>query len=261
VIAQAMRSEAISGRTSLEGHVAVVTGGSQGIGRTVAEMLASAGADIVLNYFCATAEEVEQVSQSIREVGRRALAVEADVTSRVEVAAMVERAVDEFGRIDIVVNNAGLSAECPLEELTDEVWDRVLAVNLKGQFLVCQAVVPIMRATGYGRIVNIASEQGLIGAVDMSAYCASKAGIFGLTKALARELAPAGILVNCIAPGPVDTAMLADRDRTPELMSRIPLGRIGRPEEIAFAVLFLASPQTSWTTGQILSPNGGVVMQ
>jgi len=215
----------------------------------------------VLNHLGATAETVEQVSVSVRAFGRRVVAIEADVACRAEVAEMVERAVGEFGRIDILVNNAGISPECPLQETTDEVWDRVHAVNLKGQFLVCQAVVPFMRSAGYGRIINIASEQGLIGAVDMSAYCASKAGIFGLTKALARELAPAGILVNCIAPGPVDTAMLADRDRTPELASRIPLGRIGRPDEIAFAVLFLASPQSSWTTGQILSPNGGVVMQ
>jgi 3-oxoacyl-[acyl-carrier protein] reductase len=214
----------------------------------------------VLNHLGATAETVDRVSASVRAAGRRVVAVEADVASLPAVAAMVERALGEFGRIDILVNNAGISPECPLQETTEEVWDRVLAVNLKGQFLLCQAVVPFMRSAGYGRIINIASEQGLIGAVDMSAYCASKAGIFGLTKALARELAPAGILVNCIAPGPVDTAMLAERDRTPELASRIPLGRIGRPEEIAFAVLFLASPQSSWTTGQILSPNGGVVM-
>lgn len=248
-------------RVSLDGQVAGVTGASQGIGRAIAEVLASAGADIVLNHFGATAERVGQVSRRIREVGRAVVAIEADVASRAEVAAMVQRAFDEFGRIDILVNNAGISPECPLHEMTDDIWDRVLAVNLKGQFLVCQAVVPLMRSAGYGRIVNIASEQGLIGAVDMSAYCASKAGVFGLTKALARELAPAGILVNCVAPGPVDTAMLADRDRTSELTSRIPLGRIGRPEEIAFAVLLLASPQTSWTTGQIYSPNGGVVMQ
>jgi 3-oxoacyl-[acyl-carrier protein] reductase len=215
----------------------------------------------VLNHLGATAETIEQVSASVRAAGRRVVAVEADVANRAEVAAMVERAVGEFGRIDIVVNNAGISPERPLQDTTDDVWDRVLAVNLKGQFLVCQAVVPFMRSAGYGRIINIASEQGLIGAVDMSAYCASKAGIFGLTKALARELAPAGILVNCIAPGPVDTAMLADTERTPEMASKIPLGRIGRPEEIAFAALFLASPQSSWTTGQIVSPNGGVVMQ
>jgi len=248
-------------RADLHGQVALVTGASQGIGLAIAEMLAAAGADIVLNHFGATAEIVGQASRSVRESGRRVLAVEADVASRAEVAAMVKRAVEEFGRIDVLVNNAGIAPECPLQDLTDEIWDRVLSVNLKAQFLVCQAVVPHMRAAGYGRIVNIASEQGLIGAVDMSAYCASKAGIFGLTKALARELAPSGILVNCIAPGPVDTTLLADRDRTPELASRIPLGRIGRPDEIAFAVLFLASPQTSWTTGQIHSPNGGIVMQ
>jgi len=246
---------------SLHGQVAVVTGGSQGIGQAIAEMLASAGADIVLNHFGATAARVEQVSRRIRGIGRTVVAIEADIACRAEVAAMVEHAFDQFGRIDILVNNAGISPECPLHEMTDDIWDRVLAVNLKGQFLVCQAVVPLMRSAGYGRIINIASEQGLIGAADMSAYCASKAEVFGLTKALARELAPAGILVNCVAPGPVDTAMLADRDRTPELTRRIPLGRIGRPEEIVFAVLFLASPQNSWTTGQIHSPNGGVVMQ
>jgi len=248
-------------RADLHGQVALVTGASQGIGLAIAEMLAAAGADIVLNHFGAAAETVGQASRSVRESGRRVLAVEADVASRAEVAAMVKRAVEEFGRIDVLVNNAGIAPECPLQDLTDEIWDRVLSVNLKAQFLVCQAVVPHMRAAGYGRIINIASEQGLIGAVDMSAYCASKAGIFGLTKALARELAPSGILVNCIAPGPVDTTLLADRDRTPELANRIPLGRIGRPDEIAFAVLFLASPQTSWTTGQIHSPNGGIVMQ
>jgi 3-oxoacyl-[acyl-carrier protein] reductase len=257
----AIQPDLIGLRMSLDGQVALVTGGSQGIGRAIAEMLASAGADIVLNHFGATAERVEQVSRCIRKLGRRVVAIEADVASRAEVAAMVKHAIDEFGRIDVLVNNAGISPECPLNETTDDIWDRVLAVNLKGQFLLCQAVVPLMRSAGYGRIINIASEQGFIGAVDMSAYCASKAGVFGLTKALARELAPSGILVNCVAPGPVDTAMLADRDRTAELTSRIPLGRIGRPEEIAFAVLFLASPQTSWTTGQIHSPNGGVVMQ
>ena len=247
--------------TDLRGQVALITGASQGIGWAIAETLAAAGADIVLNHYGATADTVEQALRSVQQLGRRVLPAEADVACSSAVAAMVERAASEFGRIDILVNNAGISPEFPLEQTTDDIWDRVLAVNLKGQFLVCQAVVPHMRAAGYGRIVNIASEQGLIGAADMSAYCASKAGVFGLTKALARELAPAGILVNCVAPGPVDTAMLADRDRTPELASRIPLGRIGRPEEIAFAVLFLASPQTTWTTGQIHSPNGGLVMQ
>jgi 3-oxoacyl-[acyl-carrier protein] reductase len=245
----------------LRGQVALVTGASQGIGRATAEMLASAGADIVLNHLGGTAEEVEAVSRSIIATRCRVIAVEADVASRAEVTSMVERAVGEFGRLDILVNNAGIAPECPLAAMTDEIWDRVLAVNLKGQFLACQAVVPHMRARRYGRIVNIASEQGLIGAAGMSAYCASKAGIFGLTKALARELAADGILVNCIAPGPVDTALLDPRDRNPELMGRIPLGRIGRPDEIAFAVLFLASPRASWTTGQVLSPNGGVVMQ
>lgn len=247
--------------SNLQGQVALVTGGSQGIGRAIVETFAAAGADIVLNHHRATATDVRQVVGYVRDAGRQVLAIEADVSRRGEVAAMVGRAIGEFGRIDILVNNAGIGPECPLDELTEDIWDQVMAVNLKGQFLVCQAVVPHMLAAGYGRIVNIGSEQGLIGAVGLTAYCASKAGVFGFTKALARELAPSGILVNCVAPGPVDTALLAPRDRTPELLGKIPLGRIGGPWEIAFAVLFFALPETSWTTGQIHSPNGGLVMQ
>ena len=248
-------------RTSLLGQVAMITGASQGIGRATVQTLAEAGADIVINHLGAPAADVEELSRTIRQLGRHAIAIEADVSSPTEVARMVELAMGEFGRLDILVNNAGIAPEYPIESTTEEIWDRVLAVNLKGQFLLCQAVVPHMRARGYGRIINIGSEQGLIGALGMVAYCASKAGVFGLTKSLARELAPAGILVNCVAPGPVDTALLNPLDRTPELIAKIPLGRIGRPDEIAFAVLFLASPRASWTTGQILSPNGGVVMQ
>jgi len=244
----------------LTGQVALVTGASQGIGAAVADLLAEAGADIVLNHAPGEAEAAGRMAAGIRGRGRQCLVVEADVAGRGAVTDMVGRAVRAFGRIDVAVNNAGISPEASLGDTSDELWDRVHAVNLKGQFLVCQAVAGPMAAAGYGRIVNIASEQGLIGAPRMAAYCASKAGVFGLTKALARELAPAGILVNCVAPGPVDTAMLAEADRLPEMARRIPLGRIGTPAEIAFAVLFLASPGSSWTTGQILSPNGGIVM-
>lgn len=256
-----IQSDRSSPARGLHGQVALITGGSQGIGLAIAGTLAEAGADIVLNHHGARPDAVEQVSRLVRAADRNILIIEADVSSRAAVTAMVARAISEFGRIDILVNNAGIAPEFPLHKLSEDIWDRVLAVNLKGQYLLCQAVVPHMQAAGYGRIINIGSEQGLIGAADLTAYCASKAGVFGFTKALARELAPGGILVNCVAPGPVDTALLTERDRTPELTGRIPLGRIGRPEEIAFAVLFLASPETSWTTGQIHSPNGGVVMQ
>jgi 3-oxoacyl-[acyl-carrier protein] reductase len=245
----------------LHGQVASVTGGSQGIGRAIAGTLAHAGVNIVLNHLGAAAGTIAEVSQSIHAAGRRVLAAEADGSRGADVSTMVEGAIAEFGRIDILVNNARIAPECPVQDMTEEILDRVLAVNIEGQFLVSQAVAGHMRAAGYGRIVNIASEQGFIGAAGLTAYCAAKAGVFGLTKALARELAPAGILVNCVAPGPVDNALLDDRDRTPDLVARIPLGQIGHPREIAFAVLFLASPETSWTTGQIYSPNGGVVMQ
>jgi 3-oxoacyl-[acyl-carrier protein] reductase len=261
VTTNTIQSDRSTPARGLHGQVALITGGSQGIGLAIAGTLAEAGADIVLNHHGARPDAVEQVSRLVRAADRNILIIEADVSSRAAVTAMVARAISEFGRIDILVNNAGIAPEFPLHELSEDIWDRVLAVNLKGQYLLCQAVVPHMQAAGYGRIINIGSEQGLIGAADLTAYCASKAGVFGFTKALARELAPGGILVNCVAPGPVDTALLAERDRTPELTGRIPLGRIGRPEEIAFAVLFLASPETSWTTGQIHSPNGGVVMQ
>ena len=173
---------------------------------------------------------------------------------------MVREAQAEFGRIDVLVNNAGIERAATLENITEDDWDVTLAVNLKGQFLVSQAVAAGMRERRAGKIVNVASELALVGRAGLAAYCASKAGIVGLTKALARELAPHGVLVNCVAPGPTDTDLLPASERTSDLLARIPLGRIGAPTEIAEAIWFLVSPANTWTTGQVLSPNGGAVI-
>jgi NAD(P)-dependent dehydrogenase (short-subunit alcohol dehydrogenase family) len=173
---------------------------------------------------------------------------------------MVEQAEAELGEIGVLVNNAGIERPAHLESITERDWDATFAVNLKAQLFVIQAVAPGMRARRSGRIVNVASELALVGRAGLASYCASKAGVIGLTKALARELAGDGVLVNCVAPGPTDTDLLPDSERTPELLSHIPLGRIAAPEEIAEVIWFLVSPANTWTTGQVFSPNGGTVI-
>ena len=242
----------------------MVTGASSGIGRATVLRLAAAGADLVVNYYSGAdgsrhgaAEETVALAVSC---GVRAIAIDADVADAVAVSRMVQEAEATFGRIDVLVNNAGIERPATLENITEGDWDATLAVNLKGQFLVIQAVAVGMRERHAGRIVNVASELALIGRGGLAAYCASKAGVIGLTKALARELAEYGVLVNCVAPGPTDTDLLPATERTPELLAKIPLGRVGTPAEIAEAIWFLGSPTNTWTTGQVLSPNGGAVI-
>jgi len=244
--------------------VALVTGAGRGIGRAVAVRLAQSGADIVLNYHSAAdahaADAVGETLALATKHGVRAIAVDADVADVAAVRRMVDEAEAELGGIDVLVNNAGIERPADLAAISEEDWDDTLAVNLKAHVFVIQAVAPGMRARRRGRIVNVASELGLTGRAGLAAYCASKAGVIGLTKALARELADDGILVNCVAPGPTDTDLLPATERTPELLSKIPLGRIAAPEEIAEAIWFLVSPANTWTTGQVLSPNGGTVI-
>lgn len=249
----------------LTGQVALITGASRGIGAATAERLAAEGASIVLNYYSGAdttfnEKAADQVSASVRKLGVDVLRYDANVSNKEQVHAMVEAAKAKFGCIDILVNNAGVFDDKEITKQTDESWDRVVGVNLKGQFLVTRAVVPIMISRKSGKIVNVASELGLKGEANASTYCATKAGVIGFTKALARELAPYGILVNCVAPGPVETDMLDADERNESAIKRIPLGRNGRPEEIAAAIYFLVSPDTTWTTGQVLSPNGGIVI-
>jgi 3-oxoacyl-[acyl-carrier protein] reductase len=178
-----------------------------------------------------------------------------------DVSRLARRATAVYGRIDILVNNAGISIPYhPLHEVPFEEWQRVLAINLTGPFLLCQAILPGMLARNRGKIINFASELALIGRDGAAPYVATKAGIIGLTKSLAREVGPKGIQVNAIAPGPTDTGMLGQRDRAPESVQALPLRRLGRPDDIAATALFLASPDGDWYTGQVLSPNGGAVI-
>ena len=245
---------------SLEGKVALVTGASRGIGRAVAERLAAEGASVALNDSPDAAGELEALAATIGANGSAVETAVADVSDDGAVRAAVDRVLGRFGGVDIVVNNAGIAVPGPIDALSEADWDRTLDVNLKGQWLIARAVVPSMRERRHGAIVNIASEVGIAGEADLSPYAAAKAGVIGLTKALARELAPFRIRVNCVAPGPTDTAILPERERTPDYVAKIPLARLGEPADIAAAVWFLASPSSGWTTGQVLSPNGGVVM-
>jgi 3-oxoacyl-[acyl-carrier protein] reductase len=244
--------------------VAFVTGASRGIGRAAAVRLAQAGTDVVLNYHSeADAGAVGAIEETLALAighGARAIAADADVSDIAAVRRIVDWAEEQLGGIDVLINNAGIERPARLEAITEHDWDDTFAVNLKAQLFVIQAVAPGMRARGGGRIVNVASELALVGRAGLVSYCASKAGVIGLTKALARELAGDGILVNCVAPGPTDTDLLPASERTPELLSDIPLGRIAAPEEIAEVIWFLASSANTWTTGQVFSPNGGTVI-
>lgn len=243
--------------------IALVTGASRGIGRATALRLAEAGLDVAINYLGATDEEAAAARETVARAeshGARAVAIEADVSDRAAVARMVATAEAQLGAIDVLVTNAGVEVPAALEEIRDADWARMIAVNLTGQLLPIQAVAGGMRARRRGRIVTVASELALIGRAGLAGYCASKAGVIGLTKAAARELAPDGVLVNCVAPGPTATDMLPPQERTPAMVARIPLGRIGTPEEIAEVIRFLASPANTWMTGQVVSPNGGVVI-
>jgi NAD(P)-dependent dehydrogenase (short-subunit alcohol dehydrogenase family) len=248
----------------VQGTVALITGASRGIGRATAVRLAAAGVDVVVNYHGrADSSQPDAIAETLALAanhGVRAIAIDADVSDPAAVSRMVSEAERELGRIDVLVSNAGIERAAPLGLTTDDAWGETLAVNLTGQFLVVKEVARGMCERRRGKIVTVASELALVGRAGSAAYCASKAGVIGLTKALARELAPDGILVNCVAPGPTDTDLLPASERTAELIAKIPLGRIGTPDEIASVIWFLVSPANTWMTGQVISPNGGAVI-
>ena len=247
---------------TLAGKAAVVTGASRGIGRAIALKLAAQGARVVVNYQ-KSADAAAQVVEEIRAAGGEATAVQADVSKFDEAHALVKATIETFGRLDIVVNNAGTTRDNLIALLKEEDWDVVLATNLKSAWNMCKAATRPMMKQRYGRIVNITSVSGLAGQGGQSNYSASKAGMIGMTKALAKELGARNITVNAVAPGYVPTELSSTTpDEMKEIMLKMtPLGRYGTVEDIANAVAFLVSDEASYITGQTLSVDGGLVMQ
>lgn len=245
----------------LTGKVAVITGGSRGIGRAIAIKLAEAGANIFFNYN-GNVEAAEETAAKITEIGVEVEAVKTNIADSEEVTEMFKQAVQRFGRIDILVNNAGITRDNLLMRMKESEWDDVIATNLKGIFLTTKAVSRTMMKQRYGKIINMTSVVGLIGNAGQANYVASKAGVIGLTKTSARELAPRGINVNAVAPGFIATEMTDKLDaETKEMMlTQIPFGKYGQTDDVANAVLFLASDASSYITGQTIAVDGGMVM-
>jgi 3-oxoacyl-[acyl-carrier protein] reductase len=240
--------------------VAVVTGASRGIGRSIALALAAEGARIVAVDL--GLDDTEKLAEEIRAQGGEALAVVGNVTVAEDAERMIKAAVDKFGRVDILVNNAGITKDGLLLRMKDEDWDAVLNVNLKGAFLCSRAAAKVMTKQRYGRIINIASIVGQMGNAGQANYCASKAGLIGLTKSNARELAKRNVTVNAVAPGFIATPMtdaLPDKVKQ-ELLAQIPQERLGSADDIANAVLFLAAERSGYITGQVIGVNGGMYM-
>ena len=245
----------------LEGKTALVTGASRGIGRAIALRLAAEGADVAVN-FAGSSAKAEEVKEAIIKMGRKAVAIQADVKDVSSVASMVEEVKKTFGRIDILVNNAGVTRDGLLMRMKDEDWESVIDTNLRGVFQCTKAVSKIMMKQRYGRIVNMASVVGLVGNAGQANYAASKAGVIGFSKSVARELASRGITVNMVAPGCIDTdmtAVLSDKVRE-AMLADIPLARVGKPEDVANAVAFLVSDEAAYITGQVINVDGGMVM-
>ena len=243
-----------------DGKVAVVTGAARGIGRAIAERLAGEGADVVVCDL--QAEWLADTVASVQGFGRKALPLAVDVGNGDAVNACMTEVVKVFGKVDIMVNNAGITKDTLLVRMSDDDWDAVLRVNLKGTFLFTRAVAKYMMKQRSGAIVNIASVIGLIGNAGQCNYAASKAGVIALTKSTAKELASRGVRVNAIAPGFISSKMTDARSQEvrDQMMANIPLARFGEPSDIAKAVVFLASDEASYVTGQTLSVNGGMVM-
>lgn len=246
----------------LKDKVAVVTGASRGIGRAIAERLASEGAKVVVNHR-ASAEQAEEVVKAIREQGGDAVAMQADVSDFQQAHELMQAVTKEFGRIDVLVNNAGTTRDTLLMLMKEADWDLVIDTNLKSVFNCCKAVARGMVRQRSGRIINITSVAGLAGNPGQTNYAASKAGIIGFTKSLAKELGTRHITVNAVAPGFVPTALTNSlpEDLRQAAIEHTPLGRFGEPEEIAAAVAFFASDEARFITGQVLSVDGGLAMQ
>lgn len=245
----------------LTGKTAVVTGGSRGIGRAICIELAKQGANVVVNY-SGSEDKAKQVVSEIEQLGAKAIAVQANVADSAAVDSMMKQAIEVFGTLDILVNNAGITRDNLLMRMKEQEWDEVVDTNLKGVFLCTKAVTRQMMKQRAGRIINISSIVGVAGNPGQANYVAAKAGVIGLTKTCAQELASRNILVNAIAPGFITTEMT---DSLPEelkeaMLKQIPLAKLGQPEDVAKAVVFFASNQANYITGQTLHIDGGLVM-
>lgn len=245
----------------LEGKAALVTGASRGIGREIALELAKQGANVAVNYAGSEAKALEVVAE-IEALGRQAFAIQCDVADSDSVTEMVKATIDRFGKLDILVNNAGITRDNLLMRMKDDEWDAVINTNLKGVFLCTKAVTRQMMKQRSGRIINIASIVGVSGNPGQANYVAAKAGVIGLTKTAAKELASRGITVNAVAPGFITTDMTdkLTEDVKQAMLSQIPLARFGEPKDIANVVTFLASDDSNYMTGQTLHVDGGMVM-
>ncbi|NPV92213.1 MAG: 3-oxoacyl-[acyl-carrier-protein] reductase [Firmicutes bacterium] len=245
----------------LKGKVAIVTGAARGIGLSIAQALGNAGATLVINDF-GLGDAAHLAAADLSARGIETMAVTADVAVLEECEGLVKKTLDRFGRVDILVNNAGITRDKLLASMSEEDWDRVIAINLKGTFNCCKAVVRPMIKNKSGRVINISSVAGVTGNAGQVNYAASKAGVIGITKSLAKELASRGITVNAIAPGLIDTQMRAKLPPAAEekLLQAIPMGRLGHPEEIAALAAFLASDQAGYITGQVIQVDGGLAI-
>ncbi|WP_209847380.1 elongation factor P 5-aminopentanone reductase [Paenibacillus sediminis] len=240
---------------------ALITGAGRGIGAAIAERLAEGGMNVVIHYMKSD-EAAREVARRCMSFGVKVLTVAADLRSKEQIMEMRTKIESSGMQPDILINNAGISHYGLLSDVTEDEWDEVIDINLKGLFLCTQAFMPYMISQRYGRIINISSVWGMAGASCEVVYSAAKGGVNAFTKALAKELAPSGVTVNAVAPGAVNTSMLEhlDHDEMKMLEEEIPVGRLGEPSEIASLVYFLASPESAYITGQIISPNGGWVI-
>ena len=245
----------------LKGKCAVITGASRGIGRSIALQLAEEGANVVINYRN-NEEEALKVKQELEDLGSQVLVVKADVSELEQAENLIKEAKKEFGRVDILVNNAGITKDNLIIRMKEEDFDSVIKTNLKGAFNCLKAVTPIMLKQKYGKIVNMASVVGVVGNPGQVNYCASKAGLIGMTKSLAKEIGSRNITVNAIAPGFIDTDMtkILSDDQKKKILSQIPLNKFGNVEDIANVALFLGSENSNYITGQVIHVDGGMAM-